>query len=168
MSTSWLLILVIIVNYCQGSVIDTSDTLFFTDSNITCASNNSCSIYCDEDIDGQGACESSLINCPSDYDCDIWCTIKRACLGSTINCPLNGECNIYCFADYACREIEIIKGNTEPTLVCENDANVCRYITFPIPPSDEPMEQICGDNGCAGSTLYCPANAQCDIICSGG
>ena len=154
------------LNYCQGTVIDTSATLVFTGSNITCALNESCSIYCDEYIGDQGPCQSSIIHCPSDYDCDISCSTDYACKESTILCPLNGECNINCFGYSACQDLDIIKGNTEPTLACSDAWGVCRSITFPIPPSDEAMELYCGGSGCRESTIYCPTNADCDIFCT--
>ena len=164
-----LLILFVILGYSEGSVIDTSAILLYTASNITCSSNESCSIYCDEDIGEPGPCQSAIIHCPSDYQCNIWCTTDYACKESTIYCPLNGECNIYCFGKNACSEIDIIEANihTEATLTCSSDNSVCADITFPIPPSDEPMNLECGVYGCEESTIYCPANAECNIICDG-
>ena len=165
MTTSSLLILAIALNVCHAKIIDTNATLLFTGSDVTCDSDEACTIYCDEYIDSEGACSSATINCPSDHQCDIWCSASRACQYSTIYCPLNGDCNIYCIGENGCESLDIIQGNTEATLVCSDAAYVCRYITFPVPPPNKTMQLSCGTNGCQGTTIRCPANAECDITC---
>ena len=56
--------------------------------------------------------------------------------------------------------------NATANLSC-NGSWACAEMNFPIPDPDIPFQFACDtENECYGSTINCPINADCNIICS--
>eukprot|EP01084_Bolivina_argentea_P067578 123036_1 len=96
---------------------------------------------------GDFACWADTISCVDGYDCEVICEGYAACNQADIIWPYNGTGTVTCDGSWACSEM-----------------------TFPIPPPNENLGIFCDDDTgyiCKNSNIYCPVNADCNIICKG-
>ena len=120
------------VLFVHGALIDN-----FTDYTLTCTTTQM-------DADCPSESGNSVINCPTDANCDIRCEETYACKDSIINCPTNGNCDITCNANFPCRN---------SVINCPKNGDCSLY---------------CSDvHGCSRATINCPDNGKCDIDCHG-
>eukprot|EP01084_Bolivina_argentea_P303563 524128_1 len=89
-------------------------------------------------------CRDTNITCLDYFDCHIVCNEFESCHSASISWPNNGTGSIECIGDYSCYDIE-----------------------FPQPPAYDDFEFVCDEFQCEYSTIYCPTNADCSILCDG-
>eukprot|EP01084_Bolivina_argentea_P017923 33424_1 len=92
------------------------------------------------------ACQSEIINCPTDANCNIICSGNSGCYHATINWPTNAY----------------------GTIACDGPIHQsCFSVNFPVPPPNNDFTFACdADNECGAAEIYCPTNANCHIICN--
>eukprot|EP01084_Bolivina_argentea_P276101 471018_1 len=121
---------------------------------------------------GPDVCRSSNFICPQNHNCNILCNGDSSCYSSVIDWSYNSIQNtLLCNGDYSCRYLKpLIPLNAYPlstVIVTCYGIRSCQGIVFPIPVHNEDYQLICDEDfKCAASYIYCPLNANCNIICS--
>eukprot|EP01084_Bolivina_argentea_P081753 148008_1 len=112
--------------------------------------------------------EGLHITCPKHAQCDIICTGAYSCYEVQLDCPVDAPCNVVCNAN-ACYDMDI-RWSMIPgigSLSCDGSYS-CKGVNFPPPDPNIPLTINCdADYKCSGSTILCPSNAQCTLICIG-
>ena len=138
---------------------------------------------------GLGACYNT--NFPdkpnSTQALTITCGADNVCSESSIYCPKYAPCNVQCLGRLSCSNVctyphsvfaindfDMITSKTNivwpliegyGTLTCSGE-RACTNLEFPDKLiSTEPLNIICNNSACPGTTIYCPEYAACNIQC---
>ena len=129
---SAVLLLLTVLRLCH------SQTILNAPSNIT-----DWLLQCDSAL-----CQDSIINCPTNANCNISCPTPQACVDATINWPIapHGYGSISCTGYEGCKGIS----------------------SYPIPDPNEDYFMDCRSfTSCGWGTIYCPTDANCIVKCGG-
>eukprot|EP01083_Nonionella_stella_P243199 847669_1 len=99
MSTFVLIVHLLCIRHSSSTTFNTDQENQYSNSNLTCESDQNCSIMCDK----HWSCDRSNIFCPNNAQCSIACTSDKATAGGTcvnmmIDCRHSTECDITCNA----------------------------------------------------------------------
>ena len=89
------------------------------------------------EICNEEQCQSKIIKCTENENCEIKCVGDSSCEKATIQCPKNNECIVECADDYACFSATI-------------DAKYSSKL--------ELKNCAIGEKTCVGISIYCPVD----------
>eukprot|EP01083_Nonionella_stella_P243200 847671_1 len=99
MSTFVLTVHLLLIHHSLSTTFNTDQEQQYSNSNLTCESDQNCSIMCDK----YRSCLGSNIFCPNNAKCSVACTSDeatdgRTCIDMMIDCRYSTECAITCNA----------------------------------------------------------------------
>jgi len=121
---------------------------------------------------GSRECRKETIDCPKTGPCTVVCE-DNGCEDTTVNCPDSYDCDISCVAEkggYNCYEAIFNWAETPGlgSLECSG-WYACIDVDFPEPEPTVPLDIVCTEfRECEGTTIRCPAEADCSLTCVDG
>eukprot|EP01084_Bolivina_argentea_P157442 274369_1 len=70
--------------------------------------------------------KNSQITCETNEDCTINCQTANSCENALVECPINNKCNITCSAPYSCQDLSI-NGTYSSLLIINDCTNGNKY-----------------------------------------
>ena len=130
--------------------------------NLTCSSEDLCSVECDE----ESACQSSTITATNAKE--LKCNGYRACYGGVfeLSCTQEEPCEIQCEGDEACRDVTI-NADYVKELQCKDDG-ACTDAVITISSAQDDFGLECSEGGCTNAQITINATSNLgEIKCSG-